>query len=169
MKANDGRAVPNFIAAAMEGKPITVYGDGSATRCFQHATDCVAGLMALMDSNYDRPVNIGSDQETPIGEIAKTIARDVALKLGHKEPVPVRFLPKRQDDPVRRKPDISLAKEVLGWSPKVPLEQGLDLTIDWFLKARATPSDADNIQEKVELKMPLSTIMACPVSHLQAV
>ncbi|KEY72376.1 hypothetical protein S7711_01050 [Stachybotrys chartarum IBT 7711] len=133
MKLTDGRAVPNFIAAAMEGKPIAVYGDGSATRCFQYATDCVGGLAALMNSEYQGPVNIGSDREMPVGEIADMIARLVASKLGDGAPVPIRYLPKREDDPVRRKPDITVAWKQLGWRPRVSLEEGIDRTIDWFL------------------------------------
>ncbi|KAI9163670.1 UDP-glucuronic acid decarboxylase [Paramyrothecium foliicola] len=165
MKFNDGRAVPNFIAAAMENKPIIVYGDGNATRCFQLATDCIRGLVALMESDYIGPVNIGSDRETPIGEIASTIARAVANKLGQKEPVPINFLPKRQDDPVRRKPDISLAKEVLGWSPQVPLEEGLETTIEWFLSTRQSRVNGDKIGKQSEIKTTVTNIIPS-VSHV---
>jgi UDP-glucuronate decarboxylase len=166
MNFNDGRAVPNFIAAAMQGKPIIVYGDGSATRCFQHASDCVAGLQALMESSHTGPVNIGSDLETPVGEIAGMIARCVAHKLGHKDAVPVHFLPKRQDDPVRRKPDIGLAKELLGWSPRVPLEEGLEKTIDWFIGTKSLP-----LVEEVRLghAAGLNGITRYHFPHIQAV
>lgn len=136
MQLDDGRAVPNFIAAAMQGKPLTIYGDGSATRCFQHATDCVQGLMALMNSDYTSPVNIGSDLEVPVGDIAVMITKIVASRLGQSVPTPVNFLPKRQDDPTKRKPDITLARNELGWSPKIPLEEGLVSTVDWFLRSR---------------------------------
>lgn len=136
MQLDDGRAVPNFIAAAMEGQPLRVYGDGSATRCFQYAGDCVRGLAALMNSDYSGPVNIGSDREVPVADIASMITKVVAARLGQRKTTPVRFLPKRQDDPTRRKPDITLAKKVLGWSPQVPLEEGLVSTVDWFLQAR---------------------------------
>lgn len=134
MELRDGRAVPNFIAAAMEGRAISVYGDGSATRCFQYATDCVEGLHALMNSNHDAPVNIGSDVEMPVEIIAKMIAQLVAEKTGRGEPVDVKFLPAREDDPTQRKPDISLAKQLLNWWPKVELGNGIDRTVDWFLE-----------------------------------
>lgn len=134
MDVKDGRAVPNFIQAAMEGRPLKVYGDGSATRCFQFAKDCVEGLEALMNSDYDSPVNIGSDHETTVGDIANMISKLVADKLVRNTPPQVRFLPKRQDDPVQRKPDIALAQKILGWRSKVTLEQGLSLTVDWFIE-----------------------------------
>lgn len=143
MEINDGRAVPNFIAAAMEGRPISIYGDGTASRCFQFATDCVRGLVALMDSDYRSPVNIGSDREFPVGEVAYMIARVVAAKIGRDMVVPIHLLPKRQDDPVRRKPDITVARKELGWRPMVPLEQGIDATVDWFLEKRRKTVDGD--------------------------
>ncbi|KAI1845671.1 hypothetical protein JX265_005361 [Neoarthrinium moseri] len=134
MQLNDGRAVPNFIVAAMKGQPLTIYGDGSATRCFQFVTDCVAGLNALMNSEYSRPVNIGSDVETKVGEIAEMIVELVANKVGSATRAPVNHLPARQDDPYRRKPDIGLAKDVLEWKPVVNLREGLDVTVNWFLE-----------------------------------
>ncbi|KAH7310651.1 hypothetical protein B0I35DRAFT_77324 [Stachybotrys elegans] len=136
MKLDDGRAVPNFIAAAMERRPMVIYGDGTATRSFQAARDCVAGLEKLMNSDYTGPVNIGSDREMTVGEMASIIGRVVAKKMGHAEPVPVRCLPARQDDPMTRKPDITLAREKLGWKPLVELEEGVDETVDWFLERR---------------------------------
>lgn len=146
MRVDDGRAVPNFIVAAMEGRPLTVYGDGSATRCFQHAGDCVRGLAALMNSDYSGgPVNIGSDREVPVGDIATIIADVVAERMsGGKDgsnkkkenKVEVRFLPKREDDPTQRKPDIRLAEKVLGWRPRIPLEEGIASTVDWFIETR---------------------------------
>lgn len=134
MQSEDGRAVPNFIAAALKREPITIFGDGHATRCFQFAQDCVRGLEALMNSDYHGPVNIGSDVEMEISEVANIISRVVAAKTGYDEPVPVRLEPKREDDPVRRKPDTSLAEKVLGWKPRVSLEDGLSCTIDWFIQ-----------------------------------
>ncbi|KAK7210085.1 hypothetical protein V2G26_017263 [Clonostachys chloroleuca] len=139
MAAKDGRAVPNFIGAAMDGQPVKIYGDGSATRCFQYATDCVEGLYALMNSDYDKPVNIGSDLEMTVSVIANKVTRVVAEKLGQKAPVAVQYLPKRVDDPTRRKPDITLAREVLGWSPKVSLDDGIAQTVDWFLEKHRNP------------------------------
>lgn len=134
MEPEDGRAVPNFIMAALKREPITIFGDGHATRCFQHANDCVRGLEALMNSDYHGPVNIGSDLEMEISEIADIISRVVAEKTGYEDPVAVHLLPKREDDPVRRKPDTSLAEKVLGWKPKVSLEEGVASTVDWFIQ-----------------------------------
>ncbi|KAG5665494.1 hypothetical protein KAF25_009619 [Fusarium avenaceum] len=134
MEPEDGRAVPNFIMAALKREPITIFGDGHATRCFQYASDCVRGLESLMNSDYHGPVNIGSDLEMEISEIADIISRVVANKTGQKDPVPVNLLPKREDDPIRRKPDTSLAERVLGWKPRVSLEDGVSATIDWFIQ-----------------------------------
>ncbi|KAK0107534.1 UDP-glucuronic acid decarboxylase 1 [Cadophora gregata f. sp. sojae] len=133
MKMTDGRAVPNFIAAAMQAEPIHIYGDGSATRCFQFVSDCVRGLVALMKSDYSNPVNIGSDVETSINDIAKLVTELVAQKLKSPTRLPIKYLPKREDDPYRRKPDISLAKKELDWKPMVELHAGLDITVEWFL------------------------------------
>ncbi|KAK6719594.1 hypothetical protein SNK03_002709 [Fusarium graminearum] len=134
MQAEDGRAVPNFITAALKREPIVIYGDGHATRCFQFSQDCVRGLEALMNSDQNGPVNIGSDLEMEISEIADIISRVVAAKTGYDQPVPVRLEPKREDDPVRRKPDTNLAERVLGWKPRVPLEEGVSVTVDWFIQ-----------------------------------
>jgi UDP-glucuronate decarboxylase len=134
MEPEDGRAVPNFIMAALKREPITIFGDGHATRCFQYANDCVRGLEALMNSDHHGPVNIGSDLEMEISEIADIISRVVATKTGQKDPVPVNLLPKREDDPIRRKPDTSLAERVLGWKPRVSLEDGVSATVDWFIQ-----------------------------------
>ena len=134
MAFDDGRAMPNFITAAMENRPITIYGDGSSTRCFQMAQDCVRGLNLLMESDHrGGPVNIGSDRETPIGEIAREIAAIVAAKMGRSTPVPIHFVQARQDDPTQRRPDITLAGEVLGWRPAIALEDGVSMTVDWFI------------------------------------
>lgn len=141
MDVNDGRAVPNFISAAMEGSAIKIYGDGSATRCFQFASDCIDGLVRLMESDYTCPVNIGSDLEIEVGEIARMVAQVVAGKMGREDVVGIECLPKRQDDPVRRRPDITVAKEELGWKPEVKLEEGLAMTVDWFLE-RQRPGEA---------------------------
>ncbi|KAK6074580.1 nucleotide sugar dehydrogenase [Seiridium cupressi] len=134
MQIDDGRAVPNFIAAAMEGRPIVIYGDGSATRCFPFVSDCVAGLVSLMRSEYSRPVNIGSDQETRVDDIGKMIIELVAVKMGNVSDASIRYLPLREDDPYRRKPDISLARKQLNWSPQVPLGDGLEATVAWFVQ-----------------------------------
>lgn len=137
MAADDGRAVPNFVAAAIGGAPIRIYGDGRATRCFHYAADCVEGLAALMESGYEGPVNIGSDREVTVGEVARLVAQVVASKTGRDEMTPIIYLPKREDDPVRRRPDITVAQQQLGWRPKVSLEQGIALMVDSFLEKGA--------------------------------
>jgi UDP-glucuronate decarboxylase len=128
MKPNDGRVVSNFIVQALRGENITIYGDGLQTRSFCYVDDLVMGLIAMMDTqdNVAGPVNIGNPGEFTIKELAQMIIKLTESKstIEHRE------LP--QDDPVRRKPDISLAKSLLGWSPSVPLEEGLMKTIEYF-------------------------------------
>ncbi|KAL2202494.1 NAD(P)-binding protein [Sarocladium strictum] len=136
MDFKDGRAVPNFIAAAMENRTISIYGDGYATRCFQYATDCIAGMVKLMKSDYDKPVNLGSDLEMSVGDIARMVAKVVAEKMGREEAVGVELLPKRKDDPMQRKPEVAVARDVLGWETEVSLEEGMAMTVDWFLERR---------------------------------
>lgn len=127
MHENDGRVVSNFAVQALEGKPLTVYGDGSQTRSFCFVTDLVEGMVRLMDHpDFTGPVNIGNPHEVTIKEIAETV-----LKLAGKDGK-VDYRPLPQDDPVRRRPDITLAKEKLSWEPTVPLEKGLQQTIEYF-------------------------------------
>jgi nucleoside-diphosphate-sugar epimerase len=126
MRPDDGRVVPTFIKQALANKPITVFGDGKQTRSFCFVKDEVAGLIALMESDYSLPVNIGNPSEITILEFAKKIVELCNSKSQ------IDFKPLPKDDPVRRKPDISLAKEKLGWEPKVSLEEGLKKTINWF-------------------------------------
>jgi UDP-glucuronate decarboxylase len=126
MLENDGRVVSNFVVQALQGKPLTIYGDGSQTRSFCYVSDLVEGLMRLMNGDCQGPVNLGNPDEYTILELAQTIQGminpDAALK---NEPLP-------QDDPRRRQPNISRAKQFLGWEPTVPLNQGLALTIADF-------------------------------------
>ena len=130
LRAGDGRVVSNFLVAALDGKPLTVYGDGSQTRSFCYVDDQVRGLIGLLDSDYVGPVNIGNPEELTILELAHAVLRvtgsdsDIVV-----EPLPV-------DDPVRRRPDISLAREVLGWEPHVGLQEGLEQTAEWFRRRR---------------------------------
>lgn len=132
MDPNDGRVVSNFITQALSGAPITVYGDGSQTRSFCFLEDMVDGLMALMHSESRKgapacePVNIGNPDEFTVAELAGL----VLAQTGSASDIAFRTLP--QDDPRRRRPDISLARERLGWSPKVDLAQGLKSTIPYF-------------------------------------
>lgn len=128
MHPNDGRVVSNFIVQALQGQDITIYGDGSQTRSFCYADDLIEAFIRLMDtpSNITGPINLGNPSEFTILELAEQVLRQVggASKL-------VR-LPLPQDDPMQRKPDISQAQQVLGWRPKVNLEDGLAKTIDYF-------------------------------------
>jgi UDP-glucuronate decarboxylase len=124
----DGRVVSNFILQALEGKPLTIFGDGSQTRSFCYRDDLVEGLIRLMNAPDDvfTPVNLGNPGEFTILELAELV-----LELtGSKAPLERRPLP--PDDPVRRRPDIRLAREKLGWQPTIPLREGLAKTIDWF-------------------------------------
>lgn len=133
LRPDDGRVVSNFIVAALEGKSIDVIGDGLSTRCFQFVTDCVRGLELLMNSDYDGPVNIGSQVETAVIDLADLIG-DMVAKRVKKPKIKINYLPKRDDDPFRRKPDTGLAKRVLGWEAEVSLERGLHESIEWYIK-----------------------------------
>jgi len=127
MAENDGRVVSNFILQALKGEDITVYGDGSQTRSFCFVDDLVSGLIAMMDrDDFIGPVNLGNPAETSILEFAERI---IALTGSRSKVV---FKPLPADDPRQRQPDISLAGEKLGWSPKVPVEEGLQKTISYF-------------------------------------
>lgn len=128
MAPNDGRVVSNFIIQALKGERITVYGDGRQTRCFCYVDDMVEALIRMMNNSkgFAGPVNLGNPVEMTVTELAEKIIRltDSSSSLEYRE------LP--QDDPTRRKPDISLAKKMLGWEPKVSLEDGLKETISYF-------------------------------------
>ncbi|KAI1372101.1 UDP-glucuronic acid decarboxylase 1 [Hypoxylon crocopeplum] len=132
LRPDDGRVVPNFVMAALAGQEVEITGDGTASRCFQFVSDCVGGLACLMESSYLKPVNIGCVDETTVGELAKLVSDIVAKKTG-KPPVQIKLTAKREDDPYRRVPDISVASKELGWAPKVELTKGLETTIDWFM------------------------------------
>jgi dTDP-glucose 4,6-dehydratase len=126
MRPDDGRAVSNFLVQALAGKPITVYGDGTQTRSFCYVEDEVRGLLALLDSDHVGPVNIGNPDEYTIRELAEAAVRITGSSSE------LTFCPLPVDDPTRRRPDISLARGLLGWEPRVPLEEGLTRTADWF-------------------------------------
>ncbi len=134
MRPNDGRALPNFLFQALSGQPLTVYGDGKQTRSFCYVSDLIEGILRLLDSNEHMPVNIGNPHEITVLEFAKRI-RAIT---GDRVEIVHRPLP--QDDPKRRQPDITKAKKLLNWEPKVPLEQGLRLTLDYFQKKFAENS-----------------------------
>jgi UDP-glucuronate decarboxylase len=128
MRADDGRIVSNMIVQALEGRAMTIYGTGRQTRSFCYVSDLVRGLLALSEVPRppSGPVNLGNPAEFSVLELAHRV-RDL---IGNKAPIVHRPLP--EDDPKRRRPDISRAEDVLGWTPAVPLERGLDLTIRWF-------------------------------------
>ncbi|MGQ9852206.1 MAG: UDP-glucuronic acid decarboxylase family protein [Candidatus Oleimicrobiaceae bacterium] len=131
MRPHDGRAIPTFIPQALRGKPITVFGDGSQTRSFCYVSDQIEGLYRLLMSDCVDPVNIGNPQELTVMELAQTIVRLTGSKSRIvRKPLPV-------DDPRVRQPDITKARQVLGWEPKIGLEEGLRLTIEWFKKRLA--------------------------------
>ena len=132
MRAHDGRVVPNFIAQALAGEPLTVFGDGAQTRSLCHVSDTVRGLLSLASSGHPGPVNIGNPHELTVSEIAQAIV----AATGSGSAVEHRELP--ADDPQVRCPDITLAREVLGWEPQVALAEGLASTIEWFAAGRVS-------------------------------
>ncbi|MDI6783591.1 MAG: GDP-mannose 4,6-dehydratase, partial [bacterium] len=126
MRINDGRVVPNFIYQAITGQPLTVFGDGSQTRSFCYVSDLVEGIYRLLQTDYHEPVNLGNPNEMAILDFAKKISSLMGDKCQIVyQPLPV-------DDPKQRQPDILLAKKLLGWEPKVSLDEGLQKTIQWF-------------------------------------
>jgi dTDP-glucose 4,6-dehydratase len=128
MRVNDGRAVSNFISQALRGDDLTIFGDGRQTRSFTYISDLVDGVLRLMTSSVNDPVNVGNPHEMTVEEIARTIIR----MTGSTSRLVERPLP--TDDPKVRQPDISRAQTLLGWEPKVPLEAGLARTIEYFRK-----------------------------------
>ncbi len=128
--AADGRVVSNFLAQAMRGMPLTVYGDGKQTRSFCYVSDEVRGLLALLDSDHVGPMNIGNPDEFTMLELAELVLEVTGAQ------VEVAFEPLPADDPKQRRPDISLAQTLLGWHPAVDLREGLALTLDWYRRHR---------------------------------
>ena len=131
MHPNDGRVVSNFIMQALRGVPITIYGDGRQTRSFCYVSDLIEGFQRLMASppEFTGPVNLGNPQEVSIREFAEEI---LALVPGTKSKISYHPLP--EDDPKQRKPDISIAKKILDWVPKVDRSTGLAMTYEYFKK-----------------------------------
>ena len=126
MRLNDGRALPNFVFQALSGKPLTIYGDGKQTRSFCYVADLIEGIHRLMMSNEHLPTNVGNPQEITILEFAERIRKHF------ENPPPIVFEPLPEDDPKRRCPDITKAKRILKWEPKVSLDEGLKLTLAHF-------------------------------------
>jgi dTDP-glucose 4,6-dehydratase len=131
MRPDDGRMIPNFVSQALAGRPLTVYGDGSQTRSVQYVDDLVEGTLRLMRSAETRPVNVGNPQEHMVGEIAQMV---IELCGGEGEIV---YEPLPVDDPKQRCPDITRAREGLGWEPRVPAREGLKQTLRWFAERQA--------------------------------
>ena len=131
MHPNDGRVVSNFIVSALKGEPLTVYGDGDQTRSFCYVDDLVEGMVRLMNSDRSvtGPINIGNPGEFTVKQLADQVMELIPTNVG------IDHLPLPQDDPVRRQPDITRAREILGWEPTVSLAQGLPRTIDYFRSA----------------------------------
>lgn len=127
MRVDDGRAIPNFFSQALAGQPLTVYGDGSQTRSLCYIDDMVRGLLMLLEVHEHRPVNLGNPDEITVLELARRVAMlsGIAVEL-------VEYLPLPEDDPQRRCPDITRAREVIGWEPVTPLDAGLGHTLDWL-------------------------------------
>ncbi|MBM3217512.1 MAG: SDR family oxidoreductase [Candidatus Rokubacteria bacterium] len=126
MRLNDGRAIPAFMTQALRGEPVTVFGDGSQTRSFQYVDDLIDGIWRLMNSQITEPVNVGNPQEMTLLDLAKRIIR---LAASRSEIV---FQPLPVDDPKVRQPDITRARTVLGWEPRVETDEGLRRTLAWF-------------------------------------
>jgi len=125
-RADDGRVVPNFITQALANRPLSIFGDGSQTRSYCYVEDQAAGILLLLDSELTGPVNIGNPTEHTVMELAEIVLELTGSTAG------VQLLPLPQNDPVRRRPDITRAQELLGWAPVVDLELGLTQTIDYF-------------------------------------
>jgi len=130
MRLDDGRAIPNFIVQSLTGKPITVYGDGKQTRSFCYISDMIDGLTRLMfkDNLSGKVVNLGNTGERTIISVAELIKEITESKSE------IIFKPLLEDDPTRRRPDITKAKRLLNWEPKIDLNEGLKKTIQWFKK-----------------------------------
>lgn len=134
MRLNDGRVVPAFISQALEGKPLTIFGDGSQTRSFCYVSDLIEGIYRLMMSDYHEPVNIGNPREMTIRQFAEHILAITGSSAG------VEYRPLPEDDPKVRQPDITRARTILGWEPKVPFEEGIRITLEHFRARLAAPS-----------------------------
>lgn len=131
MRPNDGRVVNTFVVQALRGEPLTLHGDGSQTRSFCHVSDEVRGLMALLDSDHNLPVNVGNPDEFTMRELAELV---VELTGSSSDIISVELPPERDGDPLQRKPDITLAKNRLGWTPTISLRDGLQRMIKHFIE-----------------------------------
>ncbi|HEY7137747.1 MAG TPA: UDP-glucuronic acid decarboxylase family protein [Acidimicrobiia bacterium] len=130
LRPGDGRVVSNFLVQAMDGEPLTVYGDGGQTRSFCYVDDEVRGILALLESGEVGPVNIGNPDEFTVLELARTVLEVT----GSSSEIVFEELP--ADDPARRRPDINRAREMLGWEPEIPLREGIERTLEWYRRER---------------------------------
>jgi dTDP-glucose 4,6-dehydratase len=133
MRTNDGRAVPNFLLQALQNQPLTVYGDGSQTRSLCYVDDLIEGIVRLLATDYAEPVNLGTDDEVTMLQLATRI-RDLSGSSSE-----VVFKPLPEDDPKQRRPDLTRARELLGWEPRTSLDAGLAKTIAYFRERLAKP------------------------------
>jgi dTDP-glucose 4,6-dehydratase len=131
MREDDGRMVPNFVQQALAGWPLTIYGEGTQTRSVQYVDDLIEGTFLLMKSSESRPVNVGNPHEMTVREIAEMII-EISVEISSGSPSELVFEPLPEDDPKRRCPDITRAREVLGWEPRTPAREGLKTTLSWF-------------------------------------
>lgn len=138
MNVLDGRVVSNFITQALRNESITVYGNGKQTRSFQYVSDLVAGLISLMNSNVSQAVNLGNPDEYSILDFAKKIRNHLKSKSE------IVFLPEVVDDPKKRRPNIDRAIQLIQWRPTVPLDKGIQLTVDYFQKALSAQNGSDH-------------------------
>jgi dTDP-glucose 4,6-dehydratase len=155
MQLNDGRVVPAFLDQALRGEPMTVFGEGKQTRSFCYVSDLVDGLCRLMNSDERYPVNLGNPQELTILEFAERIQKFTGSN------VPITYRPLPQDDPQQRQPDISKARRILGWSPEVPLEEGIRVTVEYFKKkigSHALFNGNAGTQAAVEVEVPARSL-----------
>jgi dTDP-glucose 4,6-dehydratase len=134
MRLDDGRVVPTFVGQALRGEDLTVFGDGSQTRSFCYARDLIDGIVRLGVSDVEDPVNVGNPREMTILQFAEAVREAIGGKSS------IRFAPLPKDDPKQRQPDITRARELLGWEPRVALEEGLRETIAWFRNQVAAPA-----------------------------
>ena len=140
LQPNDGRVVSNFMIQALQGEPLTIYGDGSQTRSFCYVSDLIDGILRLSRSSEHLPVNIGNPDEWTILECAREVLSVTGAKTD------IIFQPLPQDDPTRRRPDITKAKELLGWEPKIKLRHGLEKSLEYF-KACARQNDPVSVDQ----------------------
>ena len=152
MKSDDGRMVPNFISQALAGRPITVYGDGTQARSLQYVDDLVEGVLRLMQGHENRPVNIGNPVEYTVRELAEIV---VELSGSRSE---IWYGPLPQDDPRRRCPDISRAREVLGWEPRTPTTEGLKKTLAWFARHQDTKPVDEKMNRRIDPPPPAHSV-----------